>query len=150
MLCQCQASPVPLIRYVIPILGEMVQTNLIRLLKDFHLMAAHVKLLGKLIQNCSHLCIYDIFDIRAFNIKDFTPSQYLFAEIEKTKHTFLFSLIEPLGSKAPAFSSDSKISMFVRKTSESFALLCEPQAFPVALIRYVECDNMYQVSRFDI
>lgn len=50
---------------------------------------------------------------------------------------FFPTLLEPLGSKAPAFSSDSKISMFVRKTGESFALLCEPQAFPVALIRYV-------------
>lgn len=45
--------------------------------------------------------------------------------------------LEPVGSKAPTFSSDSKISMFVRRTGDSFALLCQAQAYPVPLIRLV-------------
>lgn len=53
---------------------------------------------------------------------------------------------EPVGSKAPTFSTDSKISMFVRKTGEDFALLCQAQAFPVPLIRYDSLN--YNLSQF--
>lgn len=44
---------------------------------------------------------------------------------------------EPVSSKSPTFQTDSKVSMFVRRTGEDFALLCQAQAFPVPLIRYV-------------
>lgn len=44
---------------------------------------------------------------------------------------------EPVGSKAPTFSTASKISMFVQKSGDDLALLCQAQAFPVPLIRYV-------------
>lgn len=44
---------------------------------------------------------------------------------------------EPVGSKAPTFSTASKISMFVQKSGDNLALLCQAQAFPVPLIRYV-------------
>lgn len=44
---------------------------------------------------------------------------------------------EPVSSKSPTFQTDSKVSMFVRKTGEDFALLCLAQAYPVPLIRYV-------------
>lgn len=44
---------------------------------------------------------------------------------------------EPVGAKAPTFSSDSKGSIFVRQEGTSFAMLCQAQAFPVPLIRYV-------------
>lgn len=56
--------------------------------------------------------------------------------------------LEPVGSKAPTFSTDSKISMFVRKAGENFALLCQAQAFPVPLIRYVENNKSSFFSKF--
>lgn len=43
--------------------------------------------------------------------------------------------VEPVGAKAPTFSSDSKGSIFVRSEHSSFAILCQAQAFPVPLIR---------------
>lgn len=48
---------------------------------------------------------------------------------------------EPVGSKSPTFSSDSKGSIFVRHEHSSFAMLCQAQAFPVPLIRYVSSTN---------
>lgn len=50
---------------------------------------------------------------------------------------FLYFLneIEPVGAKAPTFSSQYKSYTFVQKTNDSFALLCQAQAFPVPLIR---------------
>lgn len=48
---------------------------------------------------------------------------------------------EPVGSKSPTFSSDSKGSIFVRHEHSSFAMLCKAQAFPVPLIRYVSSTN---------
>lgn len=47
----------------------------------------------------------------------------------------VFIRIEPVGAKAPTFSSETKSWTFVRETSEDFALLCQAQAFPVPLIR---------------
>ncbi|XP_059225643.1 cell adhesion molecule Dscam2 isoform X6 [Stomoxys calcitrans] len=45
-------------------------------------------------------------------------------------------ITEPVGAKAPTFSSDSKVSMFVRAINSSFALLCQAQAFPVPITRW--------------
>lgn len=45
-------------------------------------------------------------------------------------------ITEPVGAKAPTFSSASKGSIFVQNVNDSFALLCQAQAFPVPLIRY--------------
>lgn len=45
---------------------------------------------------------------------------------------------EPVGAKAPTFSSDSKRSDFIRIVNTSFALLCQAQAFPVPRIRYTK------------
>lgn len=51
------------------------------------------------------------------------------------KHKFNFC-IEPVGAKAPTFSTTSKSFTFVELAGNSFALLCQAQAFPVPLIRY--------------
>lgn len=45
--------------------------------------------------------------------------------------------LEPVGSKPPTFSTDSKISSYVRSINQSFGLLCQAQAYPVPLIRLV-------------
>ncbi|XP_043062808.1 Down syndrome cell adhesion molecule-like protein Dscam2 isoform X40 [Drosophila yakuba] len=45
-------------------------------------------------------------------------------------------ITEPVGAKAPTFSSDSKGSIFERSIKASFALLCQAQAFPVPIIRW--------------
>lgn len=47
-----------------------------------------------------------------------------------------FFNVEPVGAKAPTFSSETKVWSFVKEVSDDFALLCQAQAFPVPLIRY--------------
>jgi hypothetical protein len=42
---------------------------------------------------------------------------------------------EPVGFKAPVFSSDSKTSHFEREQGSTFALMCQAQAFPVPVFR---------------
>lgn len=44
-------------------------------------------------------------------------------------------LPEPVGAKAPAFSTDNKSGLFFRTISQSFALLCPAQGFPVPMFR---------------
>lgn len=50
---------------------------------------------------------------------------------------FLTINIEPVGAKAPTFSSDYTSFTLKRKIMESFGLLCQAQAFPVPKIRFV-------------
>ncbi|XP_061381089.1 cell adhesion molecule Dscam2 isoform X9 [Danaus plexippus] len=45
-------------------------------------------------------------------------------------------ITEPVGAKAPSFSSDSKGSIFVREQGQSFALLCQAQGSPVPIYRW--------------
>lgn len=48
---------------------------------------------------------------------------------------YLCPLLEPVGAKAPSFSTDSKGSIFVREIGQSFALLCQAQASPIPVFR---------------
>lgn len=48
---------------------------------------------------------------------------------------FIVHLLEPVGAKAPSFSTDSKGSIFVREIGQSFALLCQAQASPIPVFR---------------
>ncbi len=50
----------------------------------------------------------------------------------------LFSITEPIGSRAPTFQSELNGNMLRRATGQSFALLCQAQAFPIPLMRLVE------------
>lgn len=50
---------------------------------------------------------------------------------------FIFHIIEPVGLKAPAFSGDAYSQSFIRAVNQSFGLLCQAQAFPVPIIRFV-------------
>ncbi|XP_045495019.1 Down syndrome cell adhesion molecule-like protein Dscam2 [Colias croceus] len=45
-------------------------------------------------------------------------------------------ITEPVGSKAPTFSTDSRSSTFIRVVDQSFALLCQAQAYPVPIFRW--------------
>ncbi|XP_063893575.1 cell adhesion molecule Dscam1 isoform X42 [Helicoverpa armigera] len=45
-------------------------------------------------------------------------------------------ITEPVGSKAPSFSTDSALSSIKRHQDQSFALLCQAQAFPVPIFRW--------------
>lgn len=45
------------------------------------------------------------------------------------------NLLEPVGSKAPTFTSDAVTIGVKVKQNESLALTCQAQAFPVPLIR---------------
>lgn len=56
-----------------------------------------------------------------------------------------FWLAEPVGAKAPTFSSESKGSIFVRPVASSFALLCQAQAFPVPLIRLNFFERIFEI-----
>lgn len=58
-------------------------------------------------------------------------------------HTLTFNHIdflqlEPIGSRPPTFSTESKGSIFVKATNSSFALLCQAQAWPVGVFKWVE------------
>ncbi|KAJ8982888.1 hypothetical protein NQ317_004318 [Molorchus minor] len=46
-----------------------------------------------------------------------------------------FFPVEPIGSRAPTFSSDSKSSTFIREVGRHFALLCQAQGLPVPFFR---------------
>jgi hypothetical protein len=46
-----------------------------------------------------------------------------------------FFPVEPVGAKAPTFSSDLKSGSFVRKAGQGFGLLCQAQAYPVPSFR---------------
>lgn len=48
----------------------------------------------------------------------------------------LKSLTEPVGAKAPAFSTDALSQTISRKHGQGFALLCLAQAYPVPMFRY--------------
>jgi hypothetical protein len=43
--------------------------------------------------------------------------------------------LEPVGFKAPVFSSESKISLFEKPMNANIALFCQAQAYPVPMIR---------------
>ncbi|XP_053612858.1 cell adhesion molecule Dscam1 isoform X42 [Plodia interpunctella] len=45
-------------------------------------------------------------------------------------------ITEPVGFKAPSFSSESALSSIKRHENQSFALLCQAQAYPVPLFRW--------------
>ncbi|XP_036333523.1 Down syndrome cell adhesion molecule-like protein Dscam2 isoform X31 [Rhagoletis pomonella] len=45
-------------------------------------------------------------------------------------------ITEPVGAKAPTFSTDSSSFSYTRAVGQSFALLCQAQAFPVPIIRW--------------
>ncbi|XP_039148160.1 Down syndrome cell adhesion molecule-like protein Dscam2 isoform X23 [Drosophila simulans] len=45
-------------------------------------------------------------------------------------------ITEPVSAKGPTFASDMKSYTFVRHFGQSFALLCQAQAYPVPLIRW--------------
>ncbi|XP_039751106.1 Down syndrome cell adhesion molecule-like protein Dscam2 isoform X5 [Pararge aegeria] len=45
-------------------------------------------------------------------------------------------ITEPIGAKAPSFSTDSKGSIFIRETGYSLALLCQAQASPIPIFRW--------------
>lgn len=44
---------------------------------------------------------------------------------------------EPVVSKKPTFSTESTSISFQKHQGQSFALLCQAQAFPIPLIRFV-------------
>ncbi|OWR53910.1 Dscam [Danaus plexippus plexippus] len=50
---------------------------------------------------------------------------------------FLSQFLEPIGSKSPTFSTDNKLSWYVRIVGQSLDLACPAQAFPVPVFRYL-------------
>jgi hypothetical protein len=46
-----------------------------------------------------------------------------------------FFPVEPVGAKAPTFSTDLKSGSFVRKSGQGFGVLCQVQAYPVPASR---------------
>ena len=59
-----------------------------------------------------------------------------FIQKAKAKQKLIsISLTEPVGFKAPTFSTESKSFTFEKHVGHSFGLLCQAQAYPVPLIR---------------
>lgn len=48
---------------------------------------------------------------------------------------FILIFSEPIGARAPTFSTDSNSFSYIRSVGQGFALLCQAQAYPVPLIR---------------
>nr|XP_016940708.2 Down syndrome cell adhesion molecule-like protein Dscam2 isoform X23 [Drosophila suzukii] len=45
-------------------------------------------------------------------------------------------ITEPIGARAPTFSTDSNVFSYIRPVGQSFALLCQAQAYPVPAMRW--------------
>lgn len=58
-------------------------------------------------------------------------------KINARQYKLLYLNAEPVGFKAPAFSGDAYSQSFIRAVNQSFGLLCQAQAFPVPIIRFV-------------
>lgn len=58
-------------------------------------------------------------------------------KIQIIKYLFQFDIAEPVGSKAPTFSTDANSISFTRNVDQSFGLLCQAQAYPAPLFRQV-------------
>lgn len=93
LLCQAQAFPVPMIRYI------------------------HFKVTR--------------------NMKGNSTSQQHYHGIIccNTIENHAVTHAEPVGAKAPTFSTELKSSSFQKRLHSSFGLLCQAQAYPVPLIR---------------
>lgn len=67
---------------------------------------------------------------------------------------FIWSMIwiaEPVGFKAPTFSTDARSISFTRTINQSFGLLCQAQAYPAPLFRQVfQIINLYHQTRSSI
>lgn len=63
-----------------------------------------------------------------------------------SSHNFI--KLEPVGSKAPTFSAESKSFTFEKLVGHSFGLLCQAQAYPVPLIRLVS--NVHKENGFSL
>lgn len=51
------------------------------------------------------------------------------------------NILEPVGAKSPAFSSESMGSIFRKRIGQSFALLCQAQSYPAPKFRQVFYEN---------
>lgn len=60
--------------------------------------------------------------------------------IDDIDNLFYFVIAEPVGSKAPTFSTDANSISFTRNVGQSFGLLCQAQAYPAPLFRQVSYD----------
>lgn len=52
-----------------------------------------------------------------------------------------FHFTEPIGSRAPTFQSEFIGNVLRKPTGQSFAILCQAQAYPVPLIRLVDSEK---------
>jgi hypothetical protein len=73
-------------------------------------------------QGFALLCLAQGFPVPAFRQVKYKPS--------------LFPKLDPMGSKAPAFATNSKISSYFMQSGLGLTLLCQAQGFPVPLYRY--------------
>ncbi|KAI5709798.1 hypothetical protein M8J75_003371 [Diaphorina citri] len=80
------------------------------------------------------LCPAQGYPIPNFSIRASIATKF---SIILTKMLFLhwFLSTEPVGFKAPTFSSSALSSMFRKKSGLGFALLCDAQAYPVPFFR---------------
>lgn len=49
--------------------------------------------------------------------------------------TVLLNILEPIGTKSPTFSTDDKLSWYVRNVGQNLSILCPAQGFPVPVFR---------------
>ncbi|KAF4517353.1 hypothetical protein B566_EDAN011740 [Ephemera danica] len=122
LLCQAQGFPVPAFRYAHQPVGSKAPT-----FSTEAKSSTYIKTQGL---GIVLLCQAQGFPVPAFS---------------GVSQQFLKLFSEPVGSKAPAFSTDSKGSIFVRSQGQGFSLLCPAQGFPVPAFRYdqiIECPTI--------
>nr|XP_017031897.1 Down syndrome cell adhesion molecule-like protein Dscam2 isoform X3 [Drosophila kikkawai] len=83
-------------------------------------------------QSFALLCQAQAYPVPIMRLGNFTSIQAVF--LHSTSHIQLFT--EPIGARAPTFSTDSNIFSYTRPVGHSFALLCQAQAYPVPLMRW--------------
>lgn len=61
-------------------------------------------------------------------------------ERKKIRNSCNFKSIEPIGFKAPSLANNAQSITFKHAVSTTFVLLCQAQAFPVPVFRYLHID----------
>lgn len=127
LTCQAQAFPIPIFRQVL--FNYFIQQLSFQKQYDCQInldIRRRNAFLRSFVSSCLSLLLYKCNNI--FHLLELFPCFTLTSRLFPT---------EPVGSKAPSFSSESALSSIKRNENQSFALLCQAQAFPVPIFRQV-------------
>lgn len=105
-------------------------------LQHFHLNQWEVYS-GNALDKVSHYYV----KLRVIRLR--SSGKFFIKKIQMIDNLFYFDIAEPVGSKAPTFSTDANSISFTRNVDQSFGLLCQAQAYPAPIFRQVAYDTPY-------